>query len=134
MEPAAANGANALANLTPAELAQQARQRDGARQMQRPAEVVTARDDAARPGPARAVRMDTAEVPPVRAADLTQRAQFDLTAAQAGDRGNAPQPADTRSQPEGQIQREAPLARSIHYSTFHIEKFDKFSEFSKIYG
>lgn len=100
MEPAAANGANALANLTPAELAQQARQRDGARQTQRPAEVAAARDDAARPGSARAVRMDTAEVPPVRAADLTQRAQFDLTAAQAGDRGDATQPADTRGQPE----------------------------------
>ncbi len=94
-----ANGTNALANLTPAELAQQARQRDGARQAQRPGEVQPARNDAARPDPTRGVRMDAAEVPAVRAADLTQRAQFELTAAEAARQNAADAPASAQ-QPE----------------------------------
>lgn len=99
VEPAAANGQNVLANLTPAELAQQARQRDGARQVQRPADIQPNRNDAARPDAARAVRLDAAEVPAVRAADLTQRAQFELTAAEAAQR-NTPEPDPT---PQGDV-------------------------------
>jgi hypothetical protein len=99
MEPAAANGSNALANLTPAELAQQARQRDGARQAQRPADVQPTRNDTTRPEAARAVRTDSAEVPAVRASDLTQRAQFALTTAEAA-RQNAGDASADFQQPE----------------------------------
>jgi hypothetical protein len=87
MEPVI--GANAgLGNLTPAELAQQARQRDGVsqsdrrEQAQRTQPVQPGQVQQARPAPA-----DAASIPALRPADLTQQAQFDLTSRQAQDAG-----------------------------------------------
>jgi hypothetical protein len=87
MEPAIGSSAS-LGNLTPAELAQQARQRDGVSQSNRGEQAQ--RTQPVQPGQvqqARPVPADAASIPALRPADLTQQAQFDLTSQQAQDAG-----------------------------------------------
>ena len=73
-----------FANLTPAELAQQARQRDGVQQSERFRQVPQSeRPEPGRVQQARPIPPDQGNVPAVRPADLTQQSQFTLATANA---------------------------------------------------